>query len=368
MGSSSAPMAEQHDDDEEEMPDLEPFFFDEAEAVADHERRLRREQEAARKEERRVWAVNVNKAVMESILDYDPKQEGEYCTRFPFADFSRFDLDEESPLGPMRYTDDRVLSKGDRYLRHAGVNILSVKIASLDVCFPVQVYGTVIVRDNIDRKCIYLFRREKDHCQLINSTDESLILTGPKRGLLLLDDAYIEIDLKIKDHQGQEEKELSKGFLTIRGTTGRHMGKCVVESKGLATRFSTMQVMYAVVDNAVEATIAIEVLRGEFYGKITACTTSIPNHLVLLHDSKVDGVMNGNGKGVIQLLLSVVSVCQDENLLVNIVAQTGDVECQETIAFTPRIRGRAGEEITVGATKLLVKVAWSLINNSRVVL
>lgn len=40
---SSASTAENHDG-EEETTDLEPFFFDEAEAVADHERRLLREQ------------------------------------------------------------------------------------------------------------------------------------------------------------------------------------------------------------------------------------------------------------------------------------------------------------------------------------
>ncbi|PUZ63638.1 hypothetical protein GQ55_3G084100 [Panicum hallii var. hallii] len=156
----------------------------------------------------------------------------------------------------MRYT-DRVRNKGDQHFHRPAVSILSVKIVSLDACFPIQVYGTVIARDSVDLKCLHLFRREKDHCQLISSKDESLILTGPERRLLLLDDAYVEIDLKIRDPQGQEDKELSKGFLTIRGIAPRRLDKCVVESKDLATRLSTMEVMYAVVNNAVEATMAI---------------------------------------------------------------------------------------------------------------
>lgn len=81
-------------EDEEICPDLEPFFFDEAEAVADHKRRLQRQQEEAHKEEQRVQAVNADRLARANILDYDPKQDGEYYNRFYLADFSTFDLDD----------------------------------------------------------------------------------------------------------------------------------------------------------------------------------------------------------------------------------------------------------------------------------
>jgi hypothetical protein len=69
----------------------------------------------------------------------------------------------------MRYT-NIIYNKGDEHWKSAAVNILSVKIASLDVGFPIDVYGTVIFRDNIDYKCVYLFHREKDNCQPIHSS------------------------------------------------------------------------------------------------------------------------------------------------------------------------------------------------------
>ncbi|TVU43143.1 hypothetical protein EJB05_09585 [Eragrostis curvula] len=339
------------DDEEGEYADLEPFFFDEAEAVADHERQMRREQEAARKQEQRVLAAKMNKAVIDAITDYDPKQGGMYYNRFSLANFSYFNIDEESPLEPMRYS-DKIYNEGDQHWPFFAVDFLSVKIISLDIDFPIHVYGTVIARDSLDSKCVYLFQRDKEHSQLINSKDESLFLTGPKRGLVLVADAYIETDLKTKDHHGQEVKELSKGLCSVRGIASRDLDKCKIESELLATRLSTVE---------VEATLAIDVLQGEFYGKITARTSSIPSS-ILLHDSKVVGVMTCDGKRVVQLSRRVVAVCLKDKLEVTAVAQTGDVECEGTIALTPALSGRVEGELAVGSTKMVVMVTWSVLD------
>ncbi|TVU18345.1 hypothetical protein EJB05_34435, partial [Eragrostis curvula] len=52
----------------------------------------------------------------------------------------------------MRYTDRVFNHEKDRYMMSEGLNILSVKIASSDVGFPIQVNGTVLARDSIDLK------------------------------------------------------------------------------------------------------------------------------------------------------------------------------------------------------------------------
>ncbi|CAL5060075.1 unnamed protein product [Urochloa decumbens] len=290
------------------------------------------------------------------ILDFDPKQGGRYSNRCYFVNLETFDHDEESPIGPMRFTFE-VYENNFAEVCEA-VNILSVKIACSDVGFPIQVYGTVISRDCVDRKCLYLFRHNRDNCQLINSKDEPLILTGPKRGLLLLDDNFVEIDLKIKDHQGQD-REFSKGVISIRGTAHRPLQKCEVERGSLSTRLSTVDVLYAVVIGAVEATIRITVLKGKFDGTITAHTTSIQKRVVL-YDSKVAGTRTGKG-GVIRLMRYAVSVYVRDLLLIEV--KTGDGKSVRTTNFTPMGNSADEDTITVGATKMNVVVAWSALDD-----
>ncbi|CAL4903273.1 unnamed protein product [Urochloa decumbens] len=353
------------EDGEDECSGLEPFFYDEAATRAEHaaaeaaKEKLREKE--ARMKARRDRREEAHTAVMNQIRDFDEKQEGEYYTRFCFADFSKFDLNKESRIRPMRYT-NRVCKPGEMpYEMCEAINILYVDIVSSDVGFPLNVYGTVIARDSMDLKCVYLFHRDRDDSELINSREEPLTLTGPKRGLALVDDAYVEIDLKIKDDgEEQQDRELSKGFVTIDGIARRWLTDCVVESRSLATRLSTVEVVYGVVKDAVEATIAIQVLHGDFYGEITACTTTIRDCLVLF-DSEWNGTRAGEGD--MQLLRRVVAVYLKESLFLTIADQTiGGDEAEKEIEFTPKVNGGDQDEITVGGATLLVKVVWSIVD------
>ncbi|TVU18352.1 hypothetical protein EJB05_34442, partial [Eragrostis curvula] len=313
---------------------------------------------AKEEEEKRMQQYAKHLELQDGILDFDPKQEGQYYTRLSSVDLTIFDLDEESPLGPMRFTNVVYKDQGDYKLCEA-INIFSVKISCSDVGFPVHVYGTVIARDSLDKKCIYLFRRDQDHCQIINSEDESLVLTGPKRGLALISNDYIETDLKIKDDQGKV-REFSKGILTIRGIARRSLKQCKVESESLATRLSTVDVMYGFLIKAVEGTIGIEVIQGDFDGRITAYTTSIPNELVL-YDRELYGAMTGDDNGVIQLMRPVVCVSFSKDMLV-IVAKTRDGKSERTIRFTPMVNSAEDGEIRVGAIEMRVIVTWSIMD------
>jgi hypothetical protein len=180
----------------------------------------------------------------------------------------------------------------------------------------------------------------------------------------LISDTYVETNLMIKgDDEFQQDRELSKGILTIRGIARRVLKNCELECRSLATRLSTVDVVYAVVKDAVEATISVEVLAGEYFGEITVCTSSIENRLVL-HDSRLTHSASGQNiaSSVIPLLRSVVAVYVKEMLLLTVAAHTDDGEITKRIDYTPRVNGSDLDEITVGAATLGVRVVWSIID------
>ncbi|AQK93510.1 hypothetical protein ZEAMMB73_Zm00001d010146 [Zea mays] len=256
------------------------------------------------------------------IIDFDVKQGGEYLNSICcVGNIYTFDHTEESPVGPMRFTNRPWQDK--MCVNCASINILSVKIACSDIDFPIQVYGTVVARDCIDYKCVYLFRRDNDHCQLISSNEESLILTGPKRGLALWYDAdYVQTDLWVKDRQGHC-KQFSKGIVRIPGN--QVFDKCEPETVSLATRLSTVDVTYDVVECAVEATVAAEVTQGEFYGAMTAHTTRSKRRIVLFD------------------------------------SQVGGDKCHG-VEVTPRWNGGHEFVLTLGDATICVKVTWSMVD------
>jgi hypothetical protein len=68
-------------------------------------------------------------------------------------------------LGPPFHTLPQYDSKT---LEHS-VNFVSVKILVSDVGYPISVFGTILARDQIDYKCVYLFKCSRDCPQVIKS-------------------------------------------------------------------------------------------------------------------------------------------------------------------------------------------------------
>jgi hypothetical protein len=51
----------------------------------------------------------------------------------------------------------------------SSANVLAVRVTGSAAGYPVDVYGNVFVRDDLDGKRVYIFRRGRGNCQRINS-------------------------------------------------------------------------------------------------------------------------------------------------------------------------------------------------------
>ncbi|KAK1670400.1 hypothetical protein QYE76_058559 [Lolium multiflorum] len=214
----------------------------------------------------------------------------------------------------------------------SSANVLAVRVTRSAAGYPVDVYGHVFVRDDLDCKRVYIFRRGRHNCQRINSKDEVLTLTGPSRGLLLRRHVHFEINLKSKSRQAEDDRDIARCCLMNDVTTSSSK---VVRNR-IAGRLCMVDLTYAPVHHAVEATVELkfdEILtttrvsrRGnairewvpfsqvqskehpEFHGKVIVSISGVPEEIVL-YDSEADGTVTAvSDEGFIQLSRCAVSV------------------------------------------------------------
>lgn len=148
----------------------------------------------------------------ESITQYDPKKRSRVLTRVCNFNIAGFDLDRESKAGLGPLLKDAT-PQALRFRAQVSASVISVKVIESDRGYPVSIYGTVVARDIIDFRCVYLFRREREDPQIIHSAEDMLTLTGPRRGLIVFDFIYFEFNLKLK---GDPDEDFSKGVIEDR--------------------------------------------------------------------------------------------------------------------------------------------------------
>jgi hypothetical protein len=128
-------------------------------------------------EEKALRALDIVRC--QEFTEYDPKVKAYVRTRFDTYNLAFFDLDKESdffrglPLHMIPSQKTR-----DSTVESSCVNVVSLKVRESDVGLPIKVYGSVVARDQVDYRCVYLFRRGKDDPQLITSTNGMFALMG----------------------------------------------------------------------------------------------------------------------------------------------------------------------------------------------
>ncbi|WVZ70035.1 hypothetical protein U9M48_018739 [Paspalum notatum var. saurae] len=299
------------------------------------------------------------------IEGYCPESARPVFYHFFHHDLSAFDLDEESTIPPSRHTAAPAANL------NWSANILSIKVLSSTMGYPVNLYGSVYVRDDLDHKRVYLFCRDRDNAQLVKSPEETLALTGPSRGLVVFDNLFFDIDLKMRCDQEVAGMNFSQGIMQYSNASNSSWllaYRSHLLTDQLVTEMSTVELMYAPVRRAVEASIQIKVrecsAHGDgvlsLYGKVSAFITDTSEEIIL-YDSEASGnVLNIRNDGLFELCRSVISVPIDGSLTLIVETWEGDSKANLSTCstiFTPQI---CDENVARCAFHpFWIKVAWS---------
>ncbi|CAL4959020.1 unnamed protein product [Urochloa decumbens] len=265
-----------------------------------------------------------------------------------------FDFDKESKVvyGPLF----REIPPSKYHSLHDSVNVISIKVAQSDVRYPINVYGTVLARDENDYRCVYLFKRGRDDPQLITRKNRMLALTGPYRALAGLDFMYFELNLKIKGDGPVDDEDFSKGLVVRRCYT---VDVTKPTNLSLESYLSTVQLECTHVSYALEASIGVNFLDGKstFTGKIFASTSGSSTTKMVLYDSQVAGTKTEFGSGgSVSLSRRIVAVPLAEDLLLYFCVR-------DSYNKSRRLKfviwnGMDQRTCDLGTCKLQIKIIW----------
>ncbi|CAM0948661.1 unnamed protein product [Alopecurus aequalis] len=165
-------------------------------------------------------------------------------------------FDAETSLGPMCCSDGPIPESA---YPERSVQFFSIKVTDLsyDLSWPLQVYGFVAARDEVDHKRNYLFRCTRGTCQTLTGKDPFLRLTGPSRAVLLTDQVVIEVQLKVK---GNKEESEDKVLAFKRFVLNRNYPL----EDSIRSQRCQLDFALAVLPKSVEALVDVRVVAGSW--------------------------------------------------------------------------------------------------------
>ncbi|WVZ88591.1 hypothetical protein U9M48_035093 [Paspalum notatum var. saurae] len=287
-----------------------------------------------------------------------------------YGDNGANSFEAETELPPMRYTDIPVLPIGAKPADTMEVFFVKVAQITSDLSWPLDVYGVVAVRDSVDSKRNYLFRRGRDNCQTLSSPqarDSLLELTGPSRAILLWDEPVFEIDLKVKNRgtSSSEDKVLCLDFFGYNNISYKG-NVSYAKTEVVSSKHSTVEVRFAHLKRSVEATATAHIIKGgNFSARLTTCNPSIGEDVVLLDTRGQEVSVTKDGEVALQRRVVVVEDRAD--LMINLKAvEPGDtaescieVDKKRSIVAKSALRNECF--FNIGSSRLRVLVAWSLL-------
>ncbi|KQK13104.1 uncharacterized protein LOC100846040 [Brachypodium distachyon] len=278
---------------------------------------------------------------------------------------------DKTQIPAMCFTDDPMFHI-TRDLPSMQIFSIKVKEVHENLQWPLDVYGIIAVRDDIDHNRNVIFERTRDNCQTLNEQDPYLVLTGPARApVILFEPVRLDVMLKVKCTEESEDKDLSLlvrryeccESINYQASHGELVANSCASSKKFKSKLSTLELTCGIVVSSVEATISVRIVEGSwpdgFSGRFTAFTACVSHMKVLLLNSG-DGNVLVSADGTIELSRRVLSVESFGELTICAAACGGSKEVERELFFKPLKSGRSAQVLNIGACKMEITVAWSL--------
>ncbi|XP_051199253.1 uncharacterized protein [Lolium perenne] len=296
------------------------------------------------------------------------REHWEWKTNKEFGSF-----EDRTRIPAMCFTDDP-MPRISRTMR--SMQIFSVKVEKVggDLHWPLDVFGIVAVRDDLDYNRNIIFERNRDNCQTLNEQDPYLVLTGPVRApVSMFGPMRLDVILKVRRTNVSEDKVLSLigeryeccESINYQASNGESALRSCVSSEKYKSKLSTLELTCGIVVKSIEATISVRIVEGSwpdgFSGQFTAFTASVSHMRVsLLKFGDGSVPVSAAADGTLELSRRVVSVEIFGELRICASARNGSNKVEPEVSFQPLKSGRSSRPLTVGSCEMEVTVCWSL--------
>lgn len=247
--------------------------------------------------------------------------------------------------------------------------VFALTINNIDNENPGDLYGTVKVTDALMSQ--YIYNRVRENSESIRP-GENALLTGPDVQAISASDSFtIEVALMDKDADLSPDDPISHGHIAwnVNSPTNNYD---VPISKKINGQYGSATVVYAVLGNAVQATVQVTLIDAdgenpaEVFGLLTATNSKFSGDFesVLFKRNSAAYASVGPGQ-LIPLSRSIVAVPLDSNLIVGAdlldydFLSANDEIAKGTANFPARLSGTSQLNISGKYGQIQVKVTWT---------
>lgn len=196
------------------------------------------------------------------------------------------------------------------------LQLFSMRLSIFEPTYPISLYGIFAVRDYLDPRRNYVFNRPRDDAVTIDKQDSFVMpLCSPCRGMYILDQALVEVDLWVKKEGDEsDDKQLLSAYadIEIRNETD------MMFYERISGDNCNLDLKYEVLSKSVEAVIQVYAkVDHPHHVRFTAFSTEYDDHPhrgVVLFDDKLFGKE--------KLFQHIVAVKENEEL--DVILEVGD--------------------------------------------